>query len=162
MKIRRVLACAAASVMLMGSACAASKYDLSGMTYQELVKLRDLINIAMWNSDEWQEVTVPQGVWKVGEDIPAGHWTVKCTPARGVKQTQINWGEKLDSDGDSIAWEGRHSILNNVNNPNYKYYEYDGELTEYSFEVFDGDYIVIEKAPAVFMPYQGKPSLGFK
>lgn len=162
MKIRRVIALAAASVMLAGSACAASKYDLSGMSYQELVKLKDLINIAMWKCEEWQEVTVPQGVWKVGEDIPAGHWTVKCTPEKGVRQTKISWGEKLDSDRDRIAFEGRHSLYNYVNNPNYKFYEYDGELTEYSLEVLDGDYIIIELAPAVFTPYQGKPSLGFK
>ena len=150
------------AIVLSAGIALAEGIDLSGMSYDELVALKDRINLAMWQSEEWQEVTVPQGVWKVGEDIPAGHWTVKCTSERGVKQTRINWGEKLDSDGNSIAWNGRHSILNDVNNTNYKYYEYDGELTEYSFEVFDGDYIVIEKAPAVFTPYQGKPSLGFK
>ena len=150
------------AIVLSAGIALAEGIDLSGMSYDELVALKDRINLAMWQSDEWQEVTVPQGVWKVGEDIPAGHWTVKCTSERGVKQTRINWGEKLDSDGNSIAWKGRHSILNDVYNTNYKYYEYDGELTEYSFEAFDGDYIVIEKAPAVFTPYQGKPSLGFK
>ena len=50
--------------------------DLSGLSYDELVQLRDKINLAIWNSEEWQEVTVPIGVWVVGEDIPVGHWSI--------------------------------------------------------------------------------------
>ena len=40
----------------------------------------------------------------------------------------------------------------------------EGYLTEYTFTVKDGDYIVINDAynKAVFTPYAGKPSLGFK
>ena len=53
-------------------------------------------------------------------------------------------------------------LLRTSENPEYKYYEYDGSITEYSFSVQDGDYIIIDDAPAVFTPYQGKPSLGFK
>ena len=53
------------------------KIDLSGLTYNELVELKDQINLAIWECDEWQEVEVPQGIWKVGEDIPAGHWTIR-------------------------------------------------------------------------------------
>ncbi len=55
-----------------------NEVDLSGMSYEELVVLKDRINLAMWECDEWQEVTVPEGVWTVGEDIPAGHWTIRA------------------------------------------------------------------------------------
>ena len=51
--------------------------DISGLSYEELVQLRDCINLAIWNSEEWQEVTVPPGLWKIGDDIPAGHWTIR-------------------------------------------------------------------------------------
>ena len=35
--------------------------DLSGLSYDELVQLRDQINLAIWNSEEWEEVSVPSG-----------------------------------------------------------------------------------------------------
>lgn len=138
----------------------AESVDLSGLSFAELVALRDRINLAIWQADEWQEVTVPQGVWKVGEDIPVGHWTVKC--AAGWRRTEVNWGEKLSESGESISWKGRNSVYNTVYNPDHKYYEPGDGITEYSFEAVDGDYIVIDNGDAVFMPYAGKPSLGFK
>lgn len=137
----------------------AEDIDLSGLSYAELVALKDRINLAMWQSEEWQEVTVPQGVWKVGEDIPAGHWTVKCAP--GASSSEISWGEKLSENGETIAWSGRHSVYNRVRNP-AKYDNADNYIYEYSFVVVDGDYIVINYGSAVFTPYTGKPSLGFK
>ena len=65
------------AALLICSAAAADPVDLSGMSYDELVALRDQINLAIWNSQEWQEVTVPEGIWIVGEDIPAGHWSIR-------------------------------------------------------------------------------------
>jgi len=138
----------------------ADTIDLSGMTYDELIALKAKINIAIWNSQEWQEVEVPQGVWKVGEDIPAGHWTVIC--ADGWRNTEISWGQWLDDDGESISWSGRYSAWNNVYNPKHKYYEVDDGLTEYSFEVRNGEYIIVADGNCIFMPYAGKPDLGFK
>ena len=54
--------------------------DISNLTYDELVQLKDQINLAMWNCEEWQEVTVPAGVWVVGEDIPVAHWSISLSP----------------------------------------------------------------------------------
>ncbi len=39
----------------------ATDIDLSHMSFEDLVTLKDQINLAIWNSKEWQEVTVPQG-----------------------------------------------------------------------------------------------------
>ncbi len=130
-----------------------------GMTYEEIKEMDDFVNLAMWLSSTWQEVTVPQGVWKVGEDIPAGHWTVKCAP--GASYSNIDWGERVSESGDSISWSGRYSVYNKIYNPS-KYGNADEYVYEYSFEVVNGDYIVIGDGSAVFMPYVGKPSLGFK
>lgn len=140
--------------------------DLSGMSYDELVALKDQINLAIWNSKEWQEVTVPQGVWKVGEDIPAGTWTVKCADSGRnnymMRKCDFSWGECLSDSGKSIGWGGRYDMVN-IYNPNHPDYT-EGELTEYTFTVENGDYIIIDDAynKAVFMPYAGKPSLGFQ
>lgn len=139
----------------------AETFDLSGMSYDELVALKNQINLAMWGCQEWQEVTVPQGVWKVGEDIPAGHWTVKCAP--GAKRASVEWGEKLQDNNEDIGYYGRHSLYNTIYNPSVSSYsDSDSYMHSYSFEVRSGDYIVIEHGSVIFTPYIGKPDLGFK
>ena len=138
----------------------AETINLSGLSYDELVALKDRINLAIWNSQEWQEVTVPQGVWVVGEDIPAGHWTVRC--ANGWTRTNVEWGEFLSESNESIRWFGRHSVVNYVYNPHHSKFDPYKNETEYSFEVRNGEYIVITEGSCVFTPYNGKPDLGFK
>lgn len=139
--------------------------DLSGMSYDELVALKDQINLAIWNSEEWQEVTVPQGRWIVGEDIPAGKWTVKCADIGEdnafMQFTVLFWGEKLDKNGD-ISYKGRHGDAF-IYNPNSEYYK-EGGITEITIELFDGDIFIVkqENNQAIFTPYSGKQSLGFK
>ena len=46
-------------LVLLITSAAADPVDLSGMSFDELVALRDQLNLAIWNSQEWQEVTVP-------------------------------------------------------------------------------------------------------
>jgi hypothetical protein len=132
---------------------------LSGLSYDGLIARKNQINLAIWKSQEWQEVTVPQGTWKVGEDIPAGHWTVKCTDK--VTFSTISWGERLDENGQDISYFGKSSTSNSIYNPEH-YENRDRYPVEYSFEVVDGDYIQINNGSVVFMPYVGKPSFGFK
>ena len=67
--------------------------DLDTITYDEAVALKDQLNLAIWNSAEWQEVTVPQGIYEVGVDIPAGHWTIVA--AKGARSL-IKWVTKLN------------------------------------------------------------------
>lgn len=143
-------------------AMADEKIDLQGMTFDELVALKDQINLAIWNSQEWQEVTVPVGVWIGGEDIPVGHWTVRC--ADPWRATVISWGEALDETGEDISfdWDSVYSWHTYVYNPNHEFYTLGDGITEHSFQVREGYYIVIDDGAAVFSPYAGKPSLGFK
>lgn len=137
--------------------------DLSGLSFDELVALKTKIDLAIWNSQEWQEVTVPQGVWVVGEDIPAGTWTVTCATEPGWRYCYLDWGEVLQSNGQSVAVKsGTRYDYKYIYNPNYRYYEIGDGDTSYTFTVRNGDYIVIKSAPAVFTPYAGQPSLGFK
>lgn len=162
--MKRII-CFALLLCLLVPAAWAESLDLDSLSFQELAALRDRIQLAMMQRDEWQEVTVPQGVYKVGEDIPAGTWTVKCF-GKYVDEfmmgcTEITWGEKLDESGQDIAWGG-------VNETAFIYSplssEYEGGITEYTFTVKDGFYIIISSFhnKAVFIPYTGKPDLGFK
>lgn len=154
--MRRVLSCVLAALLLC-SAAIAEEIDLSGLTFDQLVALRDRLNLAIWQSREWQEVTVPQGIWKVGEDIPAGDWTVCCA----VDFTAVIEYGGLNETGNGIdfkAQKGKATICS----PKYRHYEKGVDLVEYSFSVSEGDYIGIWNCDVIFMPYSGKPDLGFK
>ncbi len=133
--------------------------DLSGMTYDELVALKDQLNLAMWQCEEWQEVTVPQGLWVVGEDIPAGHWTIKCSEA---SSSYITVSDTLDASGKEADYSSKYYYSESVNNPNSDYFKPNSDLTEIDIELSDGLYVQIDFGSAVFTPYTGKASLGFK
>lgn len=62
--------------LLLVGALASAEVDLSGMTYEELVELRDQLDKSIWAMDEWEYVQVPGGDYDVGVDIPAGRWTL--------------------------------------------------------------------------------------
>ena len=148
-------------LLIMASFAYAEDIDLSGMSYTELVNLKNRINLAIWQSEEWQEVTVPQGTWKVGEHIPAGHWTVKAHTDTWA--TNISWGERLSDNGETISYWGRFSMSNTVYNPNNKSFDPINDMSTYSFEVREGDYISIIYGAAIFMPYAGTEiTFGFK
>ena len=140
--------------------CAYAEVDLSSMSYDELVELKDKINLAIWESAEWQEVTVPQGIWIVGEDIPAGTWTLKC--AGDVVRSEITWGDVLSEDGTSVKAKEREGLFVYVYNPDNMLYV-DGKPTEHTVTLQEGDYVEISyvEGPMIFTPYAGKPSLGF-
>ena len=146
-------------VVLLCFGLFAESIDLSKMSFEELVQLREQINIAIWNSKEWQEVTVPAGVWEVGKDIPAGHWTVKLSNQE-QSYSQFSWGDYLDDSKTEVAYKGKydHVLIQGAKSRIYK----DGDLIEYSFEIVEGQWIVIDDKSVIFTPYIGKTSFGFK
>lgn len=135
--------------LILGSAAMAEEIDLSGMSYDELVELKDRINKAMWECEEWQEVTVPQGTWLVGEDIPAGHWTI--LPCEGYV-CLVKVGDVLEENKKDISHKSTNYSLEFIGSGK----------PSFSIELFEGDYVEVEQGDAVFTPYSGKPSLGFK
>lgn len=137
-----------------------SEMDLSTLSFDELVYLKDQINLAMWESSTWQEVTVPQGIWKVGEEIPAGHWTISASNGSSAyirigtalesNQKEIDFSKSTISYGAPLKSEDAHGY-NKVE-----------DVTGIDFELADGMYIEIKYSSVVFSPYSGKPSFGFK
>lgn len=155
--MKKLLALLLALVCMAAPAMA--EVDLSGMSYDELVALKDQINLAIWESDEWQEVEVPQGIWVVGEDIPVGKWTIKYTD--GVSSTRIVWSDALDASGASLTYSGEVYEYASLYDPNDKYYD-KGDTTEVTWDLKAGQYLMVEDGIATFTPYAGKQSLGFK
>lgn len=132
--------------------------DLSGMSFDELVQLKDQINLAMWNSQEWQQVTVPAGVWIVGEDIPAGMWEIN---AIGEDYLYCVYFDQLSEFGDGPAdgYACRVDMISTLKNK-------DGTWSDNMAHVLyldmkDGMYFQCSHS-VVFSPYTGKPDLGFQ
>ena len=133
----------------------ADEINLSGMNYDELVALKDRINLAIWNSETWEEVVVPQGVWEVGTDIPAGKWEIKALPEA---ETRIIYGDELKDGGTNVVMKS----FQRIKDSGYHYFDAASDVTSWIIDVEEGNYVHIDEGPAVFMPYNGKPSLGFK
>ena len=155
--MKRTLCSILAFVLVLTLAPAAfAEWDLSGMSFDELVALRDQAQRAMWDSADWQEITVPQGAWQVGPDIPAGKWTIVCG---GKNYTSVDVADSLRDNGTKATFPPKASA--SIFNPDSSLYD-NGDLKEWTVELHDGEYVVISSADAVFTPYAGKPSLGFK
>ena len=134
-------------VLMVVSSAAAEDIDLSGLSFDQLVQLQSRITMELMQRDEWQEVTVPEGIYLVGHDIPAGKWNIKSSnPGDGYG---MNWGMALGEDNNSIAIDATF---------NY-HYCYDGEA--YVLDLVDGCYLQIKGHSVIFTPFTGH-SLGFK
>ena len=133
--------------ILIMSAAWAEEIDLSGLSLRELEALRNRCLLEMFSREDWQEVSVPQGVYQVGVHIPAGTWTVQC---KSGYFTTVEWGEKLESNGQEIDVTKR-SDYQTIYNPEHKRTEASDRIS-YTFTVRSGDYIIIDHAPAVFTP----------
>ena len=161
----RKLIAVAMIVPILLSFALADGIDLSGLSFAELADLRDRCQAEMMIRDEWQEVVVPQGVWEVGTQIPAGKWVVKCfDSARDsflLKECWLFVG-KGKPNYQGVYWVGDEEKYDmELYNPNS--YRYEGGLTEYVIELEVGDYVSIHPQynKAVFSSYTGI-SLGFK
>lgn len=125
---------------------------LDGLSYDQLVSYRDAINLAIWNSEEWQEVTVPEGLWLVGEDIPEGYWTITVQSGRS---SQVSYGDVLTSNKQKVeTWYSNGAISDRLYGT--------GNSSYINIDMKAGYYVYVDDAPVVFTPYSGKPDLGFK
>ena len=154
--MKKLLAVVLIAALILPALAVADLPDISGLSYNELVQLKDKINLAMWNSQEWQEVTVPAGVWEIGVDIPAGHWTIRPLPGGYVNVTYF---DRLDEFGRGVApgWLGWGGTLTARGENDITY----GEPTEVDLEMQEGMYFKCGQS-VIFTPYAGKPDLGFK
>jgi hypothetical protein len=148
-------------LLIMVSCACAEDIDLSGLSYAELVALKDRITLAMWKSEEWQEVTVPIGLYIVGIDIPAGHWSIKTNQANCT----VKVSDKVEKSQKAVDYSYNGFYYDQIIHDKIaygKYFEEGKDIEEIDVILYDGLYVEIEWGAAIFTPYTGKPSLGFK
>ena len=155
------LICVLVIVCMIPLFVAAEEIDISGLSFDQLVALKERINLALFESDEWQEVTVPQGVWIVGKDIPAGKWMITAVQDE-YGQTYVQYGSKLDENKNEIVYRYLREYFWVYSKVHRNLRSTD--VTEYVVDLREGDYVVISPnyGPAVFTPFTDEPSFTFK
>ena len=130
--------------------------------WQKNIFMKEGIDYELWNAGEWQEVLVPQGVYEIGVDIPAGHWSISVDPNQGEynQDIRIVWGTELDVSKKKISYSSEYADAR-IFGIFSTYYDV-GDLTEVDYELREGTYLTISGGNVIFKPYIGKPSLGFK
>ena len=131
---------------------------LSSLSYEKLVELKSEINLQIWNSKKWKRVEVPAGVYVIGVDIPAGHWTLK-PPAGG--SVVIEYFKTADETGKRPA-----NVLSNYysesladESSSYASFVY---MREVDIDMKEGFYLTVVNGPSVILePYISKPSFSF-
>ena len=154
--MKKVILAIVILMLAVQPAIAASGVDISGLSFDELLALKQEINLAIWASDEWQEVTVPAGVYQIGKDIPAGKWTIR--PVDG-KTARVHWGSELDESKTEIA-SGKKYNHEQITSPTDSYAKYNN-IESVSWDLLDGSFIVVKDSAVVFSPFAGL-DLGFK
>ena len=103
--MKKLLAIILILAVLLPAAALADLPDISGLTLDELIQLRDMVNKAIFASEGYKQVEVPPGFWKIGADIPAGYWTI--SPVDG-QYMNLWYGDKAnDSETDAgWGWDG--------------------------------------------------------
>jgi len=129
----------------------------SGLSFDELVSLREQINLSIWNCHEWQEITVPAGVYTIGVDIPAGHWSLRV--AARHDSFLVVYCDKLNAIGKDVGY-GATLYQQSIATSDYSPF---GAIpvTEIDIDMQEGWYLILDGA-TVFTPYIGKPDFGFK
>lgn len=95
--MRRIVALVLALLLCFGSTVAFAEISLDDLSAEELLALRDQINALLLERGIEKEVVVITGTYIVGEDIPAGTYTI--TP---VSEEEFGFFNVRDENGDII------------------------------------------------------------
>lgn len=158
--MKKLVALVVALILVSSVALATTvSFDFSGLSLAQLIEVQQQLTMAMWATEEWQEVEVPQGIYEIGVDIPAGHWTIKAADGAFIG---IFYGDKLNDSGKSVSFSSSSFATTTIKSTKSSSFDKNTDQAVYDLDVKDGYFIQIENGTAVFTPYTGKPALGFK
>ena len=70
--MKKLISFLLALILISGCACA----ELADLSFEELIETNRAIIKEIMSRPEWKEIKIPSGGWFVGEDIPAGSYSV--------------------------------------------------------------------------------------
>ena len=131
--------------------------DISGLSYEELVALRQSLDSAIWNSAEWKSVEVPPGTYVIGVDIPAGHWTLKPQSGDAIL---IDYFKEADETGLMPADTYVNHYTESAAAEDGIYAD-STDVRQIDIDMKDGWYLQIGLGTCIFEPYVSKPGFNF-
>ena len=161
--MKRLIAIIMTIAMLFSFVPALADVDLSDMTTDELIALHEQVQLMLF--EQMKSVTVPQGIWLVGKDIPAGTYLIRCADLgrseKSLRLCYLLWGtQEPNVYGVFPNNSSLGSIL--IYNPNSEHYV-EGQTSEFILTLEEGYYISVDSSNnrAVFYQYTGTPSFSF-
>ena len=146
------------ALVLFPLAALADLPDISGLSYDDLITLRGQIDLALWSCSEWKSVEVPAGVYRIGTDIPAGHWTLK--PPAGESVT-IEYFKEADETGKNALNVFENYFSTSVCDESSDLFSII-PYPQTDIDMRDGFYLAIVNGPSViFEPYVSKSAFSF-
>jgi len=133
-----VLAIVCATLILVASSALATDFDLSSLSFDDLLALKLKVDAEVMSRPETKSVSVPIGVFEVGVHIPAGEYT--------------------------LALDGGYATITVSNGADFSDYEnivsttYVEEVGIGRFVLTDGQFVNIERGHILFTIFTG---LGF-
>lgn len=155
--MKKLLALILILAMVPVIACADSK--LSKYSLEELYSFREMLCEEILSRSEWKSVTVPPGFYVVGEDIPAGHWTIKYGEEKSWAIVQ--YFSKTDDTGKSPDILYGSFYQANIGAPGNEL-ETLYDMKEVDLDLKKGYYVTIQFGSVVFEPFTGRASPFFK
>lgn len=95
--MKKLIAIVLALIILISVAIA--DFDISALSFDELLLMSKQVTAEIISRPEWKEVTVPSGQWVVGEDIPAGFYSISPSGKGGYIRVRNESGKLLLSQG---------------------------------------------------------------
>lgn len=141
----------------MPSETSSAEFSIDGLGYDELVSIKNSLNLAIWNSYEWERVLVPFGIYEVGVDIPEGRWFFEAPDGSYVT---VGYGTELSESQMNLSLSDEWS--EQLYSENYRYID-DGDVTKTDLNLTAGNYISVNGGVYTWVtPYVSGGSLGFK
>ena len=156
--MKRLLALVLVLVALTGTVYA-DTVDLSGMTFNQLLMLRIEIQLALLTNEELEMAIIPQGVWEVGKDIPAGHWSIEAD----APVVMVEVCTALDAIGKSVDVYNTDFYYGEIlKDKDSEQFNKKTDVSIIDLELKDGFYVIIKGGRVIFKSYMGEPLIEFK
>lgn len=115
--------------------------DFYGLSFDQLISLENRLSLAIEEIAQWQEVTLRPGLWKIGKDIPAGHYTLRTMSDRS---TRFAYGSSLDESALQVS----------PSSSDYVYDSIEGS-SSVDLQLHDGAYLDVLDHLIYVSPYTG-------
>lgn len=124
--------CLLVALLLIGSIALAESIDLSAMTDDDLLALKDQVNQTLSDRGITREFVVTSGIYVGGSDIRPGRYTLTATSENGMVQVAIGKDSESLNSNDGILYMDS-DYINEGDDPK-----------TFSLSIADGNVLVIK------------------